>query len=296
MAAADAVLVLSAPAHRRRAQRRVSWPTWPASWGRWSSPCTTRSVAAANVMAVYAVCVDALTRRMLELADARSGRCGRRVRLAGDGQPGPPRGAAQLGRRHRRSCGSSGDERRAVRDPPGGRRHERCSTGCSACGLRIDEHGVNASTPAFVRSVASWQRVARSWLEDPTQEKALDAVLGRGRQPSGVGRAYRHAGRRHVPPGPGPSRAAAPAGALRPRLSGRRPGFSAASWWSTPASIVDGWISSGAGLIPIVDAGALGRDVRGRDQRLDRRASARGRRRRNAVGGRRAHAGATRSR
>jgi CBS domain-containing protein len=45
--------------------------------------------------------------------------------------------------------------------------------GLQACGMRLDEHGVNASTPAFVRSVASWQHEARSWLEDPTQEKAL---------------------------------------------------------------------------------------------------------------------------
>jgi CBS domain-containing protein len=45
--------------------------------------------------------------------------------------------------------------------------------GLQACGLRLDEHGVNASSPAFVRSVDSWQREARSWLADPTQEKAL---------------------------------------------------------------------------------------------------------------------------
>ena len=45
--------------------------------------------------------------------------------------------------------------------------------GLAACGLRLDEHGVNASSPTFVRSLQSWQHVARSWIEDPTQEKAL---------------------------------------------------------------------------------------------------------------------------
>jgi CBS domain-containing protein len=41
------------------------------------------------------------------------------------------------------------------------------------CGLRIDENGVNASSPPFVRSVDSWRHAARSWIDDPAQEKAL---------------------------------------------------------------------------------------------------------------------------
>ncbi len=45
--------------------------------------------------------------------------------------------------------------------------------GLARCGLRADENGVSAAKPAFVRPVDSWQRVARSWLEDPGQEKAL---------------------------------------------------------------------------------------------------------------------------
>ena len=39
--------------------------------------------------------------------------------------------------------------------------------------MRPDPHGACASNPAFVRSVSSWQDAVRSWIDDPTQEKAL---------------------------------------------------------------------------------------------------------------------------
>jgi CBS domain-containing protein len=42
-----------------------------------------------------------------------------------------------------------------------------------ACGMRPDPHAACASNPAFVRSVGSWQDAVRSWIDDPTQEKAL---------------------------------------------------------------------------------------------------------------------------
>jgi CBS domain-containing protein len=45
--------------------------------------------------------------------------------------------------------------------------------GLAGCGLPSDVNGVSAASPPFVRPVDSWQRVARSWLEDPGQEKAL---------------------------------------------------------------------------------------------------------------------------
>jgi CBS domain-containing protein len=127
-------------------------------------------VAAANVMAVYAVCVDALTRRMLELIDARHG-TGAAVDFAW----------LAMGSQARREALPSSDldsaivffsDDEALRDRlvAVGR---QVLKGLQACGLRLDEHGVNASSPAFVRSVHSWQREARSWLSDPTQEKAL---------------------------------------------------------------------------------------------------------------------------
>jgi len=57
------------------------------------------------------------------------------------------------------------------------------------CGLREDEHGASASNIGFVRSLDSWQRAARSWIADPTQEKALilTSVLVDSRPVWGVG-------------------------------------------------------------------------------------------------------------
>jgi CBS domain-containing protein len=48
--------------------------------------------------------------------------------------------------------------------------------GLARCGFRPDAHGASASNLIFVRSLASWQRAARSWIADPTQEKALILV------------------------------------------------------------------------------------------------------------------------
>jgi CBS domain-containing protein len=48
--------------------------------------------------------------------------------------------------------------------------------GLEACGFSPDAHGASAANLLFVRSVASWQRAARSWIDDPTQEKALILV------------------------------------------------------------------------------------------------------------------------
>ena len=45
--------------------------------------------------------------------------------------------------------------------------------GLKACGLRPDEHGATADDLLFIRSLDSWQRAVRSWIADPTQEKAL---------------------------------------------------------------------------------------------------------------------------
>jgi CBS domain-containing protein len=44
------------------------------------------------------------------------------------------------------------------------------------CGAHPDVHRVSASDPLFVRSDASWRRAGRSWLEDPTMDKALVLV------------------------------------------------------------------------------------------------------------------------
>ena len=144
-------------------------------------------VAAANVMTVYAVCIDALTRRFLELAMAEREPAGadfawlalgsqaRREALPSSdvdsaivwfdpADDGPPAGAAG---------GDGGDDRDAVVRARLVSLAHQVVGGLRACGLQTDENGVNADAEPFVRSVSSWQRVARSWIADPTQEKAL---------------------------------------------------------------------------------------------------------------------------
>jgi CBS domain-containing protein len=135
-------------------------------------------VAAANVMAVYAVSVDALTRRLLELAVARRA------------EPVPEFAWLALGSQSRREALPSSDVDSAIvwfdaagaNGEAGGDEGVRARLltlagevvdGLRACGLRMDENGVNATAAPFVRSLASWQRLAHSWLSDPTQEKAL---------------------------------------------------------------------------------------------------------------------------
>ena len=135
-------------------------------------------IAAANVMAVYAVAVDALTRRLLELA------------VASAAEPRPDFAWLALGSQSRREALPSSDVDSAIvwfdtddgSSENGGEDGVRAKLleladqvvgGLRACGLRMDENGVNANAAPFVRSLASWQRLARSWISDPTQEKAL---------------------------------------------------------------------------------------------------------------------------
>jgi CBS domain-containing protein len=130
--------------------------------------------AAASVMAVYAVVVDALTRRLLELA------------LAGAGESGQGFAWLALGSQARREAMPSSDVDSAIvwfGDVGEDRVRPallevgtNVVAGLTACGLRADAHGATASDPLFVRSLDSWQRAVRSWIADPTQEKALILV------------------------------------------------------------------------------------------------------------------------
>jgi CBS domain-containing protein len=130
-------------------------------------------VAASNVMSVYAVCVDALTRRLLKLAlDRRDGVSAEFAWLA-------------LGSQARREALPSSDVDSAIvwfHSTAGSEDETRSELldlarevigGMRACGLRMDENGVNADAAPFVRSVESWQNAAQSWMSDPTQDKAL---------------------------------------------------------------------------------------------------------------------------
>jgi CBS domain-containing protein len=127
-------------------------------------------VSAANIMAVYAVVVDALTRRLLELVIAEAGE--------------PPASFAwlALGSQARREPVPSSDVDSALAwfgDIPEAEIRPRLHAigtkvvaGLEACGFRADAHGASASNLVFVRSLESWQRAAHSWIEDPAQEKA----------------------------------------------------------------------------------------------------------------------------
>jgi CBS domain-containing protein len=131
-------------------------------------------LSAANICAVYAVVVDALTRRLLELAVAEAG------------SPGADFAWLALGSQARREpmpssdvdsaivwFGELGEDRiRPYLDAVA----RKVVAGLEACGLHPDTHGATAGDPRFIRSLASWQRAVRSWIADPTQRKALILV------------------------------------------------------------------------------------------------------------------------
>ncbi len=131
-------------------------------------------IAAANICAVYAVVVDALTRRLLELAVAETG------------EPGADFAWLALGSQARREPMPSSDVDSAIvwfgdagQDQMRPYLHAvatKVVAGLEACGLHADEHGATAGDVRFIRSLDSWQRAVRSWIADPTQEKALILV------------------------------------------------------------------------------------------------------------------------
>jgi CBS domain-containing protein len=128
-------------------------------------------VAAATIMAISAVVVDALTRRLLELTVDELGR------------PAAEFAWLALGSQSRRELVPSSDIDSAIvwfgDEPEAEVRAQlhaiatRVVEGLEACGLRQDPHGASASNVAFIRSLASWQHASQSWIADPTQEKAL---------------------------------------------------------------------------------------------------------------------------
>ena len=133
-------------------------------------------VAPISIAAIYSVVVDALTRRLLDLeVDARP-------------DLGIDFAWLALGSLARREALPSSDVDSAIAwfgasdsdfDEIRGRVHpvgQAVVEQLHACGLRADEHGATASDPRFVRSLDSWQRAVRSWIADPTQEKAVVLV------------------------------------------------------------------------------------------------------------------------
>ena len=129
-------------------------------------------VTAEHLTAVRSVVLDALTRRLVELA----------VRDAGP--PPVPFTWFALGSLARREAVPSSDVDSALAwdgddsEAAGyvGRVTRAVDEGLRACGMSPDAHGASAANPVFARSLASWHRAARSLSDDPTQGKALILV------------------------------------------------------------------------------------------------------------------------
>ncbi len=131
-------------------------------------------VAASSICAIYSVVLDALTRRVIELA------------LVTIGEPPAEFSWLVLGSQSRREATPASDADSAIvwfgEAPEGVVRpylHELgrwSAEALSRCGIRVDRHGASASELLFVRSVESWQHAARSWIEHPTREQALILV------------------------------------------------------------------------------------------------------------------------
>ena len=128
-------------------------------------------VGASSIARMYSVLLDALTRRVIELA------------IDTAGPPAADFSWLALGSQARREAtvGSDLDSAIAWYGDVGEEAirpylHELAgsvSAHLGEWGLPVDSHGATASDVVFVRSLDAWQRVARGWIERPTQEKAL---------------------------------------------------------------------------------------------------------------------------
>jgi CBS domain-containing protein len=129
---------------------------------------------AEQVAAVHSVVLDALTRKLVELA----------VREAGD----PPAAFTwfALGSLARREAVPSSDvdsalawedEAADAAMPDYAARLGRAvNDGLRGCGIQPDAHGASAGSPLFARSLASWRAVTRNLSRDPAQEQGLILV------------------------------------------------------------------------------------------------------------------------
>jgi CBS domain-containing protein len=128
-------------------------------------------VAAEHVAAIRSVVLDALTRRLIELA------------VAAAGDPPAPFTWFALGSLARREAVPSSDVDSALawQDEGAGptaddylaRLARAVDEGLRVCGMQPDAHGASASNPQFARSLASWRAAVRSLSDDPAREQAL---------------------------------------------------------------------------------------------------------------------------
>ncbi len=138
-------------------------------------------VAAEHVAAVHSVVLDALIRKLVELAARDAG--------------APPAAFTwfALGSLARREAAPSSDVDSALawQDDAAQRGSDRgdaemrdyvarlartVDEGLRGCGIQPDAHGASAANPLFARSLASWRATIRSLSQDPTQEQALILV------------------------------------------------------------------------------------------------------------------------
>jgi CBS domain-containing protein len=131
-------------------------------------------VAAEQIAAIRSVVLDALTRRLIELAVTEVG--------------APPAAFTwfALGSLARREAVPSSDVDSALAwaDEGAGREvaayvaqvARAVDDGLKACGVQPDAHGTSAANPLFARSLAAWRAAARDLSENPTREKALILV------------------------------------------------------------------------------------------------------------------------
>jgi CBS domain-containing protein len=165
------------PFHLRRAIARARTPEEVASAAA-ALPATVIAlhdarVAADSIGRVIATVHDAITRRLIELALER-----RPVET--------PFTWLVLGSVARREAFPSSDQDSAVvwqgegDDPDVRAPLAELAAGVVDAGARSGvpacPNGAVASKPLFLRSEGEWRRVAASWLDDPTQEKALILV------------------------------------------------------------------------------------------------------------------------
>ncbi len=130
-------------------------------------------VGPTSIALTYSVLLDALTRRAIELALV--------------GAPAPTDFAwMALGSQARREAVPSSDLDSAIAwygtapeaqvRPTLNALAGTVTSELAACGLPVDSHGATAADSVFVRSIDSWQQVARSRIADPKLQKALILV------------------------------------------------------------------------------------------------------------------------
>jgi CBS domain-containing protein len=129
-------------------------------------------VEAEQIAAIRSVVLDALTRRLVELA------------IADVGNPPAAFTYFALGSLARREAVPSSDVDSALawQDTPDAGPEvaaymagvaRAVDDGLKACGVQPDAHGTSAANPLFARSLSSWRAEARSLSENPGRDRAL---------------------------------------------------------------------------------------------------------------------------